>query len=585
MAINLLGKADTGLVTAATRAGLASAPKDYSKTFESVSKNYHNTMMASAKMWGDIAKAGTSMYMTYKAGQAEKNLNNPKYKGDKSRDELFQEARKLRRGAAKLAGLPEPEAKEQYADIIDRQNALYGFGEQLMNNYATLDNNMNNADPNNQQPYNMERARAMQAFMTKSGPTDLGNYIVSEKNEKGGYDLVMYHDPKHVKSGNIPLGIVSPDEIGRMTSFGKDDVYTETTSDDPSGPKERKYADLDELSGSPILGMDGEKIIINMDELNNSIIPKDENRRLQKAQDEIIKAYGSRGLNAETLNPEDLAAVGDQVDDLISNFGKQGWYTPSIYSSSGDGKSMSFYGEFVGIDNDGVARPTRISAEAFGSLGADYMSKIGVKDVKGTPKGIDVQDFQSEDNYLRLTQAMFNPGDKNYDEAQTQKIFREYKINQITDRVAANWKMSPKNPVNQQQTPPEDGGGDGYFNYTFAPKANNPGEQLQIDPTSAKKAYDNIENKTKDWSGAQGHYVKMKDKNKIPMYLRYDSRADYLQDLNDNNKLSMSKSAWEKTFGIDSDIVWNIERYIPETRVIELEGATMMTRSGNKKYD
>ena len=585
MAINLLGKADSTLVTAATRAGMAGAPADYSRTFESVSKNYHNTMMASAKMWGDIAKAGTSMYMTYKAGQAEDNLNNPKYKGDKSRDELFQEARDLRRAAARLAGLPEPDAKEQYADIIDRQNALYGFGEKLMNDYATLENNMNNADPNNQQPYNMERARAMQAFMTKSGPTDLGNYIVSEKNEKGGYDLVMYHDPKHVKSGNIPLGIVSPDEIGRITSFGKDDVYTETTSDDPSGPKERKYADLDELSGSPILGMDGEKIIINMDELNNNIIPKDENRRLQKAQDDIIKAYGSRGLNAETLNPEDLAAVGDQVDDLISNFGKQGWYTPSIYSSSGDGKSMSFYGEFVGIDNDGVARPTRISAEAFGSLGADYMRQIGIKDVKGTPKGIDVQDFQSEDNYLRLTQAMFNPGDTNYDEAQTQKIFREYKIRQITDRVAANWKMSPKNPANQQVNNNQDGGGDGYFNYTFAPNANNPGEQLQIDPTSAKKAYDNIENKTKDWSGAQGHYVKMKDKNKIPMYLRYDSRADYLQDLNDNNKLSISKGAWEKTFGIDSDIVWNIERYIPETRVIELEGATMITRSGNKKYD
>ena len=74
MAINLLGKADSTLVTAATRASMAGAPKDYSRTFESVSRNYHNTMMASAKMWGDIAKAGTSMYMTYKAGQAEKKL-------------------------------------------------------------------------------------------------------------------------------------------------------------------------------------------------------------------------------------------------------------------------------------------------------------------------------------------------------------------------------------------------------------------------------------------------------------------------------------------------------------------------------
>ena len=40
MAINLLGKADSTLVTAATRAGMAGAPADYSRTFESVSRNY-----------------------------------------------------------------------------------------------------------------------------------------------------------------------------------------------------------------------------------------------------------------------------------------------------------------------------------------------------------------------------------------------------------------------------------------------------------------------------------------------------------------------------------------------------------------
>ena len=135
---------------------------------------------------------------------------------------------------------------------------------------------------------------------------------------------------------------------------------------------------------------------------------------------------------------------------------------------------MSFYGEFAGIDNDGVARPTRISAEAFGSLSADYMRQIGVKDVKGTPKGIDIQDFQSEDNYLRLTQAMFNPGDTNYDEAQTQKIFREYKIKQITDRVAANWKMSPKNPANQQTDNNQDG-------LSFLPQNKNEKSQIKGD--------------------------------------------------------------------------------------------------------
>ena len=51
MAINLSGKSDASIIASATRAGLASAPKDYSKIFESVTKGYQATMDAQAKMW------------------------------------------------------------------------------------------------------------------------------------------------------------------------------------------------------------------------------------------------------------------------------------------------------------------------------------------------------------------------------------------------------------------------------------------------------------------------------------------------------------------------------------------------------
>ena len=56
MAINLNPGADATLVTAATRAGLATAPADYSKTFESVVRSYEKTMEAQAEMWKDIGK-------------------------------------------------------------------------------------------------------------------------------------------------------------------------------------------------------------------------------------------------------------------------------------------------------------------------------------------------------------------------------------------------------------------------------------------------------------------------------------------------------------------------------------------------
>ena len=64
MAINLSGKSDASIVSSATRAGLASAPPDYSKTFQSVATSYDRTMQAQAGMWSEIGKA------TVKIGEA-----------------------------------------------------------------------------------------------------------------------------------------------------------------------------------------------------------------------------------------------------------------------------------------------------------------------------------------------------------------------------------------------------------------------------------------------------------------------------------------------------------------------------------
>ena len=54
MAINLNPGADATLVAAAWRAGVATAPADYSKTFENVAKSYEKTMEAQGQMWKDV---------------------------------------------------------------------------------------------------------------------------------------------------------------------------------------------------------------------------------------------------------------------------------------------------------------------------------------------------------------------------------------------------------------------------------------------------------------------------------------------------------------------------------------------------
>jgi len=132
---------------------------------------------------------------------------------------------------------------------------------------------------------------------------------------------------------------------------------------------------------------------------------------------------------------------------------------------------MSFFGEMVGIDNSGTPTQTVASAKAFGALSAvlpkDENGNLipkgvisGVKDV-GSP-GINFEDFQTPQNYLKLTQAMFNPGDPNYSEAETNKIFREYKLQQVKGEVASMWNKSPRNPNNQTSVINERPDSDGF---------------------------------------------------------------------------------------------------------------------------
>ena len=107
-----------------------------------------------------------------------------------------------------------------------------------------------------------------------------------------------------------------------------------------------------------------------------------------------------------------------------------------------------------------------------------------------------------------------------------------------------------------------------YRNYAEVPSVAEEGSFIKISPQQQQDAYNNLKNKTKNFQGSQGYYVKLKG----GKYLRYDSYSDYKQDKNDNKKYSIAQSSWEKTFGEDSK--WGANRYIDEARLIELEGAT-----------
>ena len=473
MANSLWNTADSTLVGAFTKAGLASAPQDYFRQFQAAAQSYDATVKASAEMWANIINAGVDMYGTYKARKAAAEAG--QMKGPDFSD-FHNKAKELRAEEATLSNIDPAdlslEQKQRLKKISQERTSMTSFAESAIANTPAFQSIMEKNDEKATRPYDMERALTYQAFLQGTGPTERGNYIRPEEDENGMWGFTMYHDPKAVTAENIiPLGIVNPNEIGKKVSFGKDDVYTETTGDDLSGPKERKYADLDERGGEPILGMNGEKIRFNISDLRKSIIPVDEGRKLQQAEDARIGTLAGFGINSPTLSPKEGKRLEDSIDDLIKNFGKQAWYTPSLYSSNRDGNSMSFFGEMVGIDNSGTPTQTVASAKAFGALSAvlpkDENGNLipkgvisGVKDV-GSP-GINFEDFQTPENYLRLTQAMFNPGDPNYSEKQTHKIFREYKLQQVKGEVASMWNKSPRNPDNQTNVINERPDNDGF---------------------------------------------------------------------------------------------------------------------------
>ena len=477
--MGLWNTADAALVGAFTKAGLASAPPDYSKTFESVAWGYHNTMMASADMWSDVIMAGASMYDTYKRGK-----QNDEFGGSKGPDfSDFQTEYELNR--KELGDLLQKDPseltdrdKERIQDIGFSNNAMKGFADNNVANVPGFQEAMDNINPDIVLPYDMERALCVQNFLNGSGPTERGNYVRPRKDKKDNWAFEMYHSPDWFTAKDAkPLGTLKPGWHEQHEKFLEENPPSplegmeeeqdadwwekEDLTEEEKNIRKRTKAEVgnDKYGGQPVSGLNGEKIRFQIGDLRKDIMSmqKDEGRALQQTMDGQVDAWSARGLNSPILSKADEHGLNDTIDDMIRVNGKRVWFIPSKYSSNEDGNSMSFFGEYAGLDASGKPTTTVASAQSYASLAAvlprDKKGNLipkgivsGIEDVGA--KGINFEDFQNPANYLRLTQAMFNPGDSNYDEKVTHKIFKEYKKQQIMNRVGNTWKGSDRNPIN-----------------------------------------------------------------------------------------------------------------------------------------
>ena len=200
MATKITTGADATIVAAATRAGLAAAPPDYSDTFESVSRSYAETVKASGDMWKQIVNAtaliggeliknaadwNSKVQKVYDAGGTE-NVVNEIYA---LKDEL--------RDLGPLSGIfGNRETRKKRMEIITRKNQLFSEIDQLgeILNRAAIAIENNNLDLNLMGPEKAEMLNAIIASNTSNKVTAAGHYAKITKNDKGGLSYTIYNE-------------------------------------------------------------------------------------------------------------------------------------------------------------------------------------------------------------------------------------------------------------------------------------------------------------------------------------------------------------------------------------------------------
>ena len=182
MAVKLTQGADASIVTAATRAGLATAPGDYSKTFENVAKSYEKTMEASGQIWKDVATIGTAIGIELQKNAAEWNSAIDKIYDAGGTEALMNDIYDLKDELKELGPFGgqfgDRETRRKRSEILSKRNKIFaeidGWGEAL--DQASLQAEANLIDGDLMGMDKFEFVTAIVASNTSNKITGRGNY-------------------------------------------------------------------------------------------------------------------------------------------------------------------------------------------------------------------------------------------------------------------------------------------------------------------------------------------------------------------------------------------------------------------------
>ena len=409
MAINLFQGADPSLVTSATRAGLASAPPDYSKTFESVAASYDKTMQAQAQMWGNIATAAADI------GKAigEDILTDPPEGTEYILEDLESTQDMLKRSYGLIPGEDgermNPFSKKARAlrrEARKERESLFADAEYELQGINAIEAAYSSGiiDPTMTGVQNMERSHAVVA--TRRGKTtDNGTYFKWEDVD-GERKMVMYHDPSKIKKDAKPIegfpyhmiGDIQTDKDGRILHNGE--------------PIVTNAAEI-------LKGLHGDKI---NEKTGVGFVKTAKSKSAAAIQDMGFKST----VPFNQLDSHSMAQIQEVVDGEKNN--RVSWFT----SSFADPGNRSFYDRVTNADNKGgslisaemyteVARLSGLPTDKEGNLQKAGVLK-GLKDPSGDGY-ISQKEFLSQDNIKIFSHSLF--GGPNYDAEVTAGLYEQ----------------------------------------------------------------------------------------------------------------------------------------------------------------
>ena len=415
----LFAGADSSLVTAATRAGMASAPPNYSDTFQNVAMMYDKTMQAKANMWGNIMMAGAKI-----GKEIKNNIEvDPPEGGEFAEDELIRASNLYKQSMGLMKtdddqrlfpGSKKSKELRKQADNIRTEidnwakTNLPKINEIEKKSHAIVTNHENGGNALTTTGLHAMEAANMLSASRRNKATDYGNYYKSEIID-GKRVLVAYHDPKKIKNQDVIEGMpyvgtstgVSIDKDGRVLDANNNPITTTIPEI------------LSNLHLNPV------------DKNGQDLVKAGKNNTAKFIQDIGFKSTTEWGVNQYQMN---------QINDLITTESKdrKNWFTPGY----GDENGRSFYNRITNADGQGAST---ISVKLFNSLAeitrADKTKK-GVK-AEGVFAGLDdggdgyvtQQEFQTTENMKRIGLALFETRNPNYKKEVTEAL---YKIDQFT---------------------------------------------------------------------------------------------------------------------------------------------------------